>query len=62
MGSCSRTYKATESSWPDIAVRAWSGVSGLERENRFDAINEYLENKSVWVELTGGTRNPFTLR
>ena len=22
---------------------------------------EYLENKSVWVELTGGTRDPFTL-
>ena len=26
-----------------------------------NAINEYLENKSVWVELTGETRDPFTL-
>ena len=24
-------------------------------------VDEYLENKSVWVELTGGTRDPFTL-
>lgn len=37
------------------------GVSGLGRENGIDAVNEYLENKSVWVELTGGTRDPFTL-
>jgi acyl-CoA reductase-like NAD-dependent aldehyde dehydrogenase len=37
------------------------GHSGLGRENGIDAVNEYLENKSVWVELTGGTRDPFTL-
>ena len=37
------------------------GWSGLGRENGADAVNEYLENKSVWVELTGGTRDPFTL-
>ena len=37
------------------------GMSGLGRENGADAVNEYLENKSVWVELTGGTRDPFTL-
>ncbi len=37
------------------------GLSGLGRENGLDAVNEYLENKSVWVELTGGTRDPFTL-
>jgi acyl-CoA reductase-like NAD-dependent aldehyde dehydrogenase len=37
------------------------GLSGLGRENGLDAMNEYLENKSVWVELTGGTRDPFTL-
>jgi aldehyde dehydrogenase (NAD+) len=35
--------------------------SGIGRENGMDAINEYTENKSVWVELTGGTRDPFTL-
>jgi NAD-dependent aldehyde dehydrogenases len=37
------------------------GQSGLGRENGIDAVNEYTENKSVWVELTGGTRDPFTL-
>jgi len=37
------------------------GASGLGRENGIDAVNEYTENKSVWVELTGGTRDPFTL-
>ena len=37
------------------------GASGLGRENGVDAINEYTENKSVWVELTGGTRDPLTL-
>ncbi|MGB3484662.1 MAG: aldehyde dehydrogenase [Mycobacterium sp.] len=37
------------------------GDSGLGRENGLDAINEYTENKSVWVELTGATRDPFKL-
>jgi aldehyde dehydrogenase (NAD+) len=37
------------------------GDSGLGRENGLAAIEEYTENKSVWVELTGGTRDPFTL-
>ena len=37
------------------------GASGLGRENGMDAVDEYPENKSVWVELTGGTRDPFTL-
>jgi acyl-CoA reductase-like NAD-dependent aldehyde dehydrogenase len=37
------------------------GASGLGRENGMAALDEYLENKSVWVELTGGTRDPFTL-
>lgn len=35
--------------------------SGLGRENGMHAIDEYLEEKAVWVELTGGTRDPFTL-
>jgi (Z)-2-((N-methylformamido)methylene)-5-hydroxybutyrolactone dehydrogenase len=25
------------------------------------AAREYTETKAVWVELTGGTRDPFTL-
>jgi aldehyde dehydrogenase (NAD+) len=35
--------------------------SGLGRENGVHAIDEYLEEKAVWVELAGGTRDPFTL-
>ncbi len=37
------------------------GSSGLGRENGRDAIGEYTETKAVWVELTGATRDPFTL-
>ena len=37
------------------------GQSGLGRENGADALNEYTEVKSVWVELTGATRDPFKL-
>ena len=37
------------------------GSSGLGRENGIDAVNEYTESKSVFVELTGGTRDPFQL-
>jgi acyl-CoA reductase-like NAD-dependent aldehyde dehydrogenase len=37
------------------------GASGVGRENGSAAVDEYTENKSVWVELTGGTRDPFTL-
>ena len=37
------------------------GSSGIGRENGVDAIHEYTENKSVFVELTGGTRDPFKL-
>lgn len=35
--------------------------SGLGRENGMDAIEEYLETKTVWVELSGATRDPFVL-
>jgi aldehyde dehydrogenase (NAD+) len=37
------------------------GSSGLGRENGIDAVNEYTETKSIFVELTGGTRDPFQL-
>jgi acyl-CoA reductase-like NAD-dependent aldehyde dehydrogenase len=37
------------------------GESGLGRENGMAAVEEYTENKSVWVELSGETRDPFTL-
>ena len=37
------------------------GDSGFGRENGLDAIHEYTEVKSVWVELSGATRDPFHL-
>ena len=37
------------------------GQSGLGRENGRAAVEEYLETKTVWIELTGATRDPFTL-
>jgi acyl-CoA reductase-like NAD-dependent aldehyde dehydrogenase len=36
-------------------------ASGLGRENGFDAVLEYTELKTVWIELTGATRDPFNL-
>ena len=36
-------------------------MSGLGRENGLESINEYTQVKSVWVELSGQTRDPFTL-
>ena len=36
-------------------------ASGMGRENGIEAVHAYTENKSVWVELSGGTRDPFTL-
>ena len=35
--------------------------SSLGRENGIDAVHEYTQTKAVWVELSGGTRDPFTL-
>jgi len=37
------------------------GSSGIGHENGVDAVREYTETKAVWVELTGATRDPFTL-
>jgi aldehyde dehydrogenase (NAD+) len=37
------------------------GMSGWGRENGPEVIDHYTETKSVWVELTGGTRDPFVL-
>jgi aldehyde dehydrogenase (NAD+) len=35
--------------------------SGLGRENGIDAIKEYTQNKSVWVETEGATQDPFNI-
>ncbi|MFQ5426933.1 MAG: aldehyde dehydrogenase [Gaiellales bacterium] len=37
------------------------GMSGWGRENGLQAIASYSETKAVWVELSGATRDPFTL-
>ncbi|OBH16850.1 carnitine dehydratase [Mycobacterium sp. E342] len=37
------------------------GHSGIGRENGADAIHEFTETKAIWVELSGATRDPFTL-
>jgi aldehyde dehydrogenase (NAD+) len=37
------------------------GASGMGRENGLAALDEYTELKTVWIELTGATRDPFTL-
>jgi acyl-CoA reductase-like NAD-dependent aldehyde dehydrogenase len=36
-------------------------MSGIGRENGLEALREYTEIKSVWVELSGQTRDPFKL-
>ena len=36
--------------------------SGLGRENGMDAINEYLQTKSVWINTGAATANPFVMR
>ena len=36
-------------------------MSGLGRENGLDSLHEYTEVKSVWVEISGQTRDPFRL-
>src|SRR3954466_7666895 len=37
------------------------GASGMGRENGLAALDEYTELKTVWVELTGASRDPFKL-
>lgn len=37
------------------------GASGIGRENGVQALADYQETKAIWVELSGQTRDPFTL-
>jgi aldehyde dehydrogenase (NAD+) len=37
------------------------GHSGIGRENGHEAIGEYQETKSVWIEMSGELRDPFKL-
>jgi (Z)-2-((N-methylformamido)methylene)-5-hydroxybutyrolactone dehydrogenase len=45
---------------PDVPFGGF-GLSGIGRENGSEAVREYTQTKAVWVELTGGSRDPFTL-
>jgi len=36
--------------------------SGIGRESGLDAIREYLQTKSVWIDISGNSPNPFVLR
>jgi (Z)-2-((N-methylformamido)methylene)-5-hydroxybutyrolactone dehydrogenase len=36
-------------------------MSGIGRENGLESLKEYTQVKSVWVELSGQTRDPFRL-
>jgi aldehyde dehydrogenase (NAD+) len=36
--------------------------SGIGRESGADAIREYLQTKSVWIDISGNTPNPFVMR
>jgi acyl-CoA reductase-like NAD-dependent aldehyde dehydrogenase len=36
-------------------------MSGFGRENGLDSIDGYTSVKAVWVELSGQTRDPFTV-
>jgi aldehyde dehydrogenase (NAD+) len=38
-----------------------AGASGWGRENGIEAVREYTHTKTIWVELAGQTRDPFTL-
>jgi aldehyde dehydrogenase (NAD+) len=36
--------------------------SGIGRESGADAIREYLQTKSVWIDISGSSPNPFVMR
>jgi aldehyde dehydrogenase (NAD+) len=36
--------------------------SGIGRESGIDAIREYLQTKSIWIDVAGNTANPFVMR
>ncbi|MGR3376284.1 aldehyde dehydrogenase [Salipiger abyssi] len=52
------TYRAASFLMPFGGVKA----SGFGRENGIEAINQYLETKSVWLSYEAETKNPFVMR
>jgi acyl-CoA reductase-like NAD-dependent aldehyde dehydrogenase len=37
------------------------GASGMGRENGVESVLDFTESKSVWIELSGATRDPFRM-
>jgi aldehyde dehydrogenase (NAD+) len=52
------TYRAVSYMSPFGGVKD----SGIGRENGIGAINEYLQDKSVWINTGAGVGNPFVIR
>jgi (Z)-2-((N-methylformamido)methylene)-5-hydroxybutyrolactone dehydrogenase len=52
------TYRAVSFMMPFGGVKD----SGLGRENGINAVGEYLETKSVWINTGAPTGNPFVMR
>lgn len=52
------TYRAVSFTMPFGGYKS----SGLGRENGQDAINEYLQTKSVWISNAPGGGNPFVMK
>lgn len=50
-------YRTLNFAMPFGGVKA----SGFGRENGSEGLHEYLRDKAVWIEMTGGTRDPFVL-
>jgi len=52
------TYRATSYMSPFGGYKR----SGIGRESGVDAIREYLQTKSVWIDISGKSPNPFVTR
>jgi acyl-CoA reductase-like NAD-dependent aldehyde dehydrogenase len=50
-------YRTLNWSMPFGGVKA----SGYGRENGTEGLHEFLQEKAVWIELSGATRDPFVL-
>jgi aldehyde dehydrogenase (NAD+) len=37
------------------------GMSGVGRESGMQAVHDYTESKTIWVELSGESRDPFVV-
>jgi acyl-CoA reductase-like NAD-dependent aldehyde dehydrogenase len=52
------TYRAVSMTMPFGGYKA----SGVGRENGLEAINEYLQTKSVWISTASNSGNPFVMK